>query len=379
MTIRIFLTGPLRLRLTMLIFFVLLAGCQPQMPPLPAAPAEVAIPVAVLAPTSGELATFGQQLRNGIQLAFDEAGQQFELTVFASDCTFAGGQKAARQALAQGHTLLLGPLCSEAAIAAAIEAETAGALLIAPAAPHPLVTQNSAGRTRPTVFRVSDTAGWQGQLAARFASTSLQRQHAAIITIDQDSYGVELASAFEQAFAGQIVFRQNFSPGQTDPVDLISAAQLAGAELVYLPTAPLPANQLGPSVLSRGLNLLGSDRWDSPELDRAALQGSSFPLQFNADATQPQVQQFVDQYKSTYAVTPGPLAALGYDAASLLLRAVAQANGSQPEALSKILKAGTFPGVTGVISFDQGHNPRKSISFGQIVDGQIRPLAALEP
>ncbi len=377
MTIRIFSNDPLCWLVAALIFFLLLTGCQPQMPPLPAAPAEAAIPVAILLPTSGELATFGQQLRNGMQLAFDEAGQPVEPTVFAADCTFAGGQKAARLALAQGHTLLLGPLCSEAAIAAAIEADAAGALLIAPAAPHPLVTQNSAGRTRPTVFRVCDTAGWQGQLAARFAGTSLQR--AAIITSGPDSYATGLANAFEQAFAGEIVFRQNFSPGQTDPADLISAAQQAGAELVYLPTAPLPANQLGPSVLNHGLNLLGSDRWDSPELDRAALQGSSFPLQFNAEATQPEVHQFVERYKSVYAVTPDTLAALGYDAANLLLQAVARAGSPQPDAVSKILETGTFPGVTGVISFDQAHNPRKSITFGQIVDGQLRPLTTLQP
>jgi len=363
----------------MLVMLALVAAqCQsPAMPPLSSPPATPAITVAVLSPTSGELDTFGQRLRNGIQLAFDEwntrggvNGSRLEWALYPADCTFAGGQQAVRQALADGHTLLLGPLCAEAAIAAAIKAEAGGALLIAPAAPQALVTVNPQGQTRPTIFKASYAAGWQGQAAAQFAQTDFSATRAAILFANADADAAELARAFAAAFAGQVVYQQSFDPAVQNFSELLAATRQANAELVYLPASPQLANQLGPQVLAQGFRLLGSDGWDAPDLDRAKLTGAAFPVHFWPTENRPTVQNFVERYKSTYAVAPDTLAALGYDSANVLAQAIQQANNSQPQAVAHRLAANQFEGVAGPFSFDAAHNPRPPVLFITLPAGQ---------
>lgn len=372
------------LTLPVLLLVLLVAACQPQMPPLPTTPSTPAVRVAVLSPTSGELAPFGRQLRNGIQLAFDQAnahGNSFRLewSLYHSDCTFEGGRQAARQALADGHTLLIGPICSEAAIAAAIEADGAGALLLAPTALHPLVTQNNQGSTRRTVFTMSYSPNLQGQAAARFAADRLKKKQAALIVPQNDLYATQLAEAFEQAFSGDIVANEIVLPGGADGPAMTDAIGQTGAGLVYFPANPQLANQIGPAVRLQGIELLGSDLWTDPQLDRARLNGSYLPVQFEAQENRSAVQQFVERYKSIYAVAPGPLAVLGYDAASVLVQAMQPTGGSDVESILQILVANNFEGVTGPIRFDAAHTALKPVPIDQIIDGQMRYQTTITP
>jgi branched-chain amino acid transport system substrate-binding protein len=369
-------------------FIVLAAQCQaPAMPPTPAPPVDPVVRIALLSPASGELATFGRIMRNGSVMAFDRwneqgglLGHQIEWTIYDTGCQFEAARQAAQAALADGFQFIVGPLCSEAAIAAAELAETAEALMISPTATHPLVTVDHRGQTRPTIFRASYSYALQGQAVARFAYDILQVDQAALFFYPGDNYSTTLADAFADQFSrlgGEVVYRAGYTPGDIDFSERLWAIDQAGAEVIYLPAMPAVVNRIATqlremnssaSPVSARTNpiLLGSDSWESPELDRAITRGNYFATHFIMTDEQPAVINWVEDYRSTYAIEPDALAALGYDAALMLTTAIDRAGTFETPAVAAALAEGTFDGVTGQTRFDQQHNPVKPVSIVRI-------------
>lgn len=354
-----------------------------RLPPLPLPPTGPSLRVALLSPASGELATFGRVLRNGSILAFDEwnsrggvVGRRIEWRVYDADCAFDAARQVTQQAVADGFQFIIGPLCSEAAIAAAEVVEVNGALLLAPTATHPLVTVNGQGQTRTTVFRASYAYSFQGQAAARFAVETLEKGRAALFFDPRDDYSAALGNAFSAEFTaqgGKIVYQSSYTRADTDFTSSLQAAADAGADVIYLPAPVAVVNRLAAQwqQLPQRLTLLGSDSWDASELDLAAVEDSYFTRHFFLDEHRPAIQAFADAYKASYAVAPDTLAALGYDAAAILMEAIEQAGKLEVKRVAEALEQGHFETVTGPISFDGQHNPVKPVPVVQVKVGEV--------
>jgi branched-chain amino acid transport system substrate-binding protein len=370
----------------------------PATPPLPVTPAGSVIRVALLTPEAGELATFGRMMRNGITMAFEEWNNQggvldhrIEWVTYETGCEFETAQQAVQQAVEDGIRFIIGPLCSEAAIAAAEEAEASDILMISPTATHPLVTVNSQGQTRPTVFRIAHAYPAQGQATARFAKETLDADKAALFTYPSDDYTRILADSFAQQFnkqGGAIVYRVTYTPGDIDFTEQLMAIRNSGAEIIYLPVPVQIVNQVAGQLKELTASnstpspepiLLGSDSWESSELDLEATEGSYFTTHFAGPDSSPMTQTWAEAYKSNYAIEPETLAVLGYDAALVLLTAIQQAGTVDRLAVAKSLEHGTFEGVTGKINFDSQHNPIKPVPIMAIKDGQVISSAAAQP
>ncbi len=379
--------------LPILTLIILAAQCNtPPTPVLPTPPTRPVVRIALLAPAEGDMATFGRMMRNGSIMAFDAwneqgglLGHHIEGAVYNTECQFDSAGQAIQQALDDGLTFIIGPLCSEAAIAAAQLAESEKVVMISPTATHPLVTVNHQGQTRSTIFRASYTYPLQGQAAARFAYERLKTDKAALFSHPGDDYATALSDAFAKQFSiqgGEIVYRASYTPGETDFKERLMAIRRAGAELIYLPAPVSVVNRVASQLkeLDRSSSadasgtrpiLLGSDRWQSTELDLAATTGSYFTTHFVSEEPRPIVQSWTEVYQATYAVEPNTLAALGYDAAMMLMTAIEQAGTFETMAVVKSLEQETFRGVTGQIAFDGQHNPIKPVPVVRIEDGQI--------
>ena len=109
----------------------------PPTPVLPATPTGPSLHIALLSPHSGELATFGRMARNGSIMAFEAwnqkggiLGQPITWSIYDTQCDFDTARAAAQQAIADGQTFIIGPVCSEAAIGAATITQDQKVLLI---------------------------------------------------------------------------------------------------------------------------------------------------------------------------------------------------------------------------------------------------------
>jgi branched-chain amino acid transport system substrate-binding protein len=363
-------------------------------PPTPALPppAGPAVPVALLSPTSGELAPFGRMMRNGATMAFEQRnrrqgilGHRLEGITYDTGCEFETARQAAQTAIAEGVRFIIGPLCSEAALAAVEPVEAAGVLMISPPATHPLVTVDSRDRTRPTIFRAAYVYDWQARAAACFARQSMQAGTAALVVDPRDDYSRRLAGAFAGQFSahgGKITAELDYYPGEPEFAALVSSISQSGAAVVYLPVPPELVNRLAAQLAEAGLagsvTLLGSDSWAGDSLDRTAAEGSYFTTHFELDDPRPIVQTWTGAYRADYAIEPDTLAALGYDAALMLVEAIEQAGTLDPEPVADTLEQLVVNGVSGPLRFDEAHNPLKPVPLVRLQGGDTTFVTSIE-
>jgi branched-chain amino acid transport system substrate-binding protein len=387
--------------LSILSLIVLAAQCNaPPGPPLPTTPPGPVIRIALLSPDAGELATFGRMMRNGSIMAFDEwnergglLGHRLEWTIYDTNCEFETARQATQQAIDDGLKFIIGPVCSEAAIGAATVAESKQVLMISPTATHPLVTVDDQGKTRPNIFRASYVSSWQAKAIARFARNNLKLNKAAILVNPRDDYAAVLAETFAQQFiaqGGEIVYQHTHTLDDSDLADKLNAISQVGAEVIYLPADAVTVNQVANRLNERGLlklstesetglTLLGSDSWASPELDLAATAGSYFTTHFVLTDERPLGQTWAEAYKATYAIEPDTLAALGYDAATILAAAIEQAGTFEPVAVAEALEQGSFEGITGQMLFDHQHSPLKPVPIVYVDHERIVFSTSISP
>lgn len=127
----------------------------------------------------------------------------------------------------------------------------------------------------------------------------------------------------------------------------------------------------------RPVQLLGVSMWNDPELTKRLgrqIDGAVFVDGFDAGDGSPRVQKFVQAFASVHHSRPQLIEAQAHDGAAIF-QALLTGDGSRPpprsrEALRQAL-AGVkeFPGVTGLIQFDeQGDSATQLIHF--VVDGE---------
>ena len=364
-------------------------GCSAPMPPLPdhdVAELQV-LPVAVLVPLSGELATFGEAVRNGVGLALDEwsarggvVGRRLRAEWMDTPCEADAAEAVARQTVAQGIGFLLGGMCSEAAVPIARVAEETGSLFIATAATHPMVTVTPGGTTRARVFTVALPYPYQGRAVAHFVVESLNITRTAVFAA-ADPFARDILAAYEPtliALGGRVVSTAGIGGPDADLSAAVEAAVVAGAGAFYVPGSAALVAQVGRAASSAGLNVpvIGSDWWSQPDIALPELDGAYLISHYTLDETDGQVTEWAQRFRSAYAVEPNALAALGYDAACLLAAGISGSDDVTPEAVARTIAASSYSGVTGQWRFDARHHPLKSAVLVQVDAGRLHRVAA---
>ena len=339
--------------------------------------------VAVIAPFSGDYASLGSSVRNGVILAAEAwnasggvLGTEVQLVLEDSQCDYVEGRAAAQAALDEGVSFIIGAVCSDASEGVAQVASAAGVLQISSASVDPGLTLDADDEVRPTVFRVPVTDPDQGVAAAAFARDVLGAERVAIMYADGSPYGSSLSVAFRDAFeaaGGEIVALEAYDQDAESFFENLDPVRAADPDLLYLPGYYDVANLLVAQARDYGLlqPVLGSDGWDSPGLDLDAVDGAYYTTHFFADEPSPEVQAWVDNYQARYLAPPGALATLSYDAADLLFTAIRTAGIADPLAVAGTLESLTFDGISGEMTFNAVHNPVKSVIVVKANNGRV--------
>lgn len=122
--------------------------------------------------------------------------------------------------------------------------------------------------------------------------------------------------------------------------------------------------------------ILCGDSMDTDQLlisGDSAADGTIVASTFNPDDPRPEVQCFNEDYRDRYDILPDSTAAQGYDAAKLLVFAMAQAGTTEPERVSEAFRAVKgWQGVTGAHSFaTNGDLINKAITQKIVRNGQF--------
>jgi branched-chain amino acid transport system substrate-binding protein len=167
----------------LIVFAMLLTACKP---------AQKTLKIAVLAPLSGPVPTFGVMTRDGALLAIEEwnakggvNGMKIEAVVEDSQCTPDPAVNAANKVIDQDKVhYIIGEVCSSASIPISEIANAKGVVQISPTSTNPSVTVDSTGAVKPYIFRACFIDPFQGQVGAKFAMEKLGAK-TAFIMLDQ--------------------------------------------------------------------------------------------------------------------------------------------------------------------------------------------------
>ncbi|MCK4546068.1 MAG: ABC transporter substrate-binding protein [Candidatus Eisenbacteria sp.] len=329
------------------------------------------IKIGAVLPLSGDRSFYGRDAMNGILAAVEMinrsggvGGRKIDLIVLDNESRPDVTMQAIAKLDAGGVLAILGPLASRNALGASRAVQERGIPLVLPAA-----TLTGVTRAGEYVCRVCFTNGFQARVAAHFAREFLRARSFAILTESGSYYSTELAEFFVDAVTGaggEIVWRAQYHQGQEDFAEILVSLEATSADAVFLPGYYGEIRTFLQQARQRGLEIpvLGGDGWDVPAVAvscEGGLPGHYFVAHFAADEPVEAVSEFVAFFMTKYGYRPHSLAALGYDAMSLVADALGRASVDTREDLKNAINSTRgFRGLTGTLSLDARRDGVKS-------------------
>ena len=357
------------------------------------------IKVAILAPLSGSVATFGQSTKEGAQMAIDEwnakggvLGKQIVTVVEDSQCKPDPAVNAANKVIDQDKVkFIVGEVCSSASIPVSKIATAKKVLQISPTSTNDALTVGSDGKAIPYVFRACYNDSFQGQVIANFAFKNLNFKSAFVLSDQTNAYTIGLANSFEKQFTtngGKVVGKENYTGTDTDFSAILAKVAAAKPDMVFLGDYYPTVNLFYKQAKEKGITapFMGGDGWDSSDLDRTAADGGYYSNHYDPGDPRPVVQDFLKAYGAKYKddkgnpKVPDALAVLAYDAANMLLNSIKNAGSDDTSKVQDALLKLNLNGVSGNITIDPNtHNPIKAAVMEQVKGGKIVYVTTVNP
>lgn len=345
------------------------------------------VDLGILLPMNGDDAVLSQALFNGIRLAVDEhnrvnaQGPRVRMVFRNSGGTAGAAAGAVRELVEAGADVLIGPLYSDEARAAAEAAERAGVVLVAP-----LATDEDVSEGRPFVFQANPTITMRGRQMARFAMRSLRLGRFGVVAErDAESISERMGEGFQQEVmyqGGALDFYRLLegTRGWSQLPQVVGADTVARVEAVYLPVAGGRADALAEAALvgldrmGASVRVLGNAEWhDLPNKRLASQFQATYTNDFYVDPARDDVQAFRRDYRTLAGSEPdagatrGRLAYTGYDLARFVL---GQATRDPGQPLHEALRAAPlYQGLGLRIDFGEG-NVNEALYYFRYRDGR---------
>ncbi len=327
------------------------------------------IKIATQSPLSGPQSVLGVAIKNGAQLAMEQAneaaaemGVSFELAPFDDQATPDTGVANATQIVGDpGILCMVGHLNSGVMIASMEQYHNAGLAAVSPANTNPVITD----RGYAEINRVVGRDDIQGVVGQEFAFNELGLQSVYILH-DNTAYGQGVAEFFRQSAeeAGMTVLGFEGTEEQSNFEGIITPIFAANPDLIYFGGIYSQTGIFFRQARDRGITatFMGPDGFDSSEL--AALGGEAvvglYYSTVAAPATvYPDAAQFIVDYEERFGEQTQPFAAQAYDSMNIcidgIMRAM-EANGGEVPTRAQVAEAvratTDYPGITGDVTFN---------------------------
>jgi len=313
-----------------------------------------------IGPLTGDAAIYGNAAMNGAKIAVEEINAQGGSITFdfqpQDDVSDPETSLNAYNTLMDwGMQALVGTVTTGPAIAVSAQAYEDRLFCLTPSASSTDVTAN-----KDNMFQVCFTDPNQGVTSADYIAEHMPGAKVSIIYRNDDAYSQGIRDTFvsEAGAKGlEVVNEGTFTKDtQTDFSVQLTAAQSAGADLVFLPIYYQPASVILNQAKSMGYapTFFGVDGMDGiltmEGFDISLAEGVMLMTPFNAWGSDDLTSNFVSKYEAAYGETPNQFAADGYDAV-YIIRAALEAAGCTADMSSEDI-CNALVGVMSSISVD---------------------------
>ncbi|HNP28369.1 MAG TPA: penicillin-binding protein activator [Nitrospirales bacterium] len=339
--------------------------------------------LAAALPFSGPMKPYGTDSLNGIRLAIEIAKEQWGLTsvglVVKDTTTLTAPLRAEiQQWLGEFRPLaVIGPLLSR-------EIEALGQLPDQYVTPFvtPSSTLLNVRQFGSFWFSTAMTSSVQAKRLVEYAILKLGYHRFSII-YPQTAYGREMSDMFAKEVlhsGGEIIASEGYAEDQTDigaqlrhlkEKDLATYGTIKnektrtgenrtvytpGFDAVFVPGQPVHLALIAAQLAFYDMNvpILGGNSWHNPELFRWAkhdLDGNIFVDGFFPNSPDPNIQMFVQRYRSQFQKEPSLFAFQAYDAATMVMETIRQGAQSGQGVWDQLVRRSDLPALSGFASF----------------------------
>jgi branched-chain amino acid transport system substrate-binding protein len=322
--------------------------------------------IAIVGPVTGQYASFGQQMKNGGEMAVEDIneaggvlGKKLKLEVGDDACDPKQAVAVANQMAGDNVALVAGHYCSGSSIPASQVYAESNLVQISPASTNPAFTDNRAG---PNIYRVCGRDDQQGGVAGKYLAAHFADKNIAIID-DKTAYGKGLAEEVKKALnaAGkQEVLNESYTAGEKDYSALVSKLKQADVDVLFIGGYHTEAGLIARQMRDQGMGtiLMGGDALITQEYwSITGPAGEGTLMTFSPDPRKnPAAAEVVAKFKEK-GIEPEGYVLYTYAAIQAWTQAAEKAGSTDAAAVVKALNDTEFNTVIGKFKFNEKGDP----------------------
>jgi branched-chain amino acid transport system substrate-binding protein len=361
--------------------------------PAPKAPETLTVKIGVASPLTGPQAHIGIDIRNGVQLAIEDANKanvqiggkpvKFEMVAEDDEANPTKATTVAQKLADAKVSAVVGHFNSGASIPASKIYADAGIPQISPSSTNPDYTLKG----YKTTFRVVAHDGQQGPVLARYALDKLKAKNIAVID-DSTAYGQGLADNFEatiKAGGGKVIAREHTTDKDTDFKAILTRIKGRNPDLIMFGGIDPQAGPMKKQMAELGIKaqFIGGDGMQTPnfiKLAGEAAEGAMASIPGLPKDKMPGGTEFLAKFKAKFNAEVELFAPMGYDAVMVFIEAMKRAGSSDPVKFLPEVGKTSHNGVIGPIAFDdKGDLKNGPITIYVVKGGKWDALETVAP
>lgn len=332
------------------------------------APVRVALLLPLSAP--GNAGIVGKQLANAAKLAWQDFGQDtIQLVIKDTAGQAATAQSAAREAVRESSSIVLGPLFSGSVSAASA--------MTLPAKISMIAFSSDPRRARRGVYLMSFSP--QADVSRTLGYAFSRGDTAIIALLPKGAYGSLVETTMREVLGQNGVTLLALEKYDRSDDSINQAARAISASARDATTIYIPDGGKIPSVVIAALKragvnvggklVLGSGQWESTNFADKNLNGAVF-----AGRDKRKFAEFAERYKAAYGDLPPSTAGLAYDAVSMAA-GLARRYGSEAFDFDRLESRNGYSGVNGIFRFESSGKAERGLALYQVENGTTREIS----
>jgi branched-chain amino acid transport system substrate-binding protein len=317
--------------------------------------------VGVAGPMTGQYATFGQQLKNGAELAIADLnaaggvlGKKLKLETGDDACDPKQARAIAEKFASMKLPFVAGHYCSSSSIPASEAYLEGNVLQITPASTNPTFTDRGQWNT----FRVCGRDDQQGAVAGAYLAKNYKGKNIAIIQ-DKSTYGKGLADETKKALNKAGVkekLYEAYTQGDKDFNALVSKLKAAAIDVVYVGGYHTEAGLILRQMRDQGMKtqMISGDALATNEFwSITGPAGEGMLFTFGPDPRKKASAAAVVKKFKDMNVDPEGYTLYAYAAIQVWAQAATKAKTTDAKKVAEALKGGKWDTVLGPIAYDK--------------------------
>ncbi|MGF9762820.1 branched-chain amino acid ABC transporter substrate-binding protein [Microvirga sp. 0TCS3.31] len=323
------------------------------------------ITIAVAGPMTGAVASIGEQLKNGAELAAQAInknggvnGNTIKIVVHDDACDPKQAVAIANRIVSDGVKFVDGHACSGSSIPASEVYAEADVLMMSPASSNPAMTDKAAEQGWTTIMRLYGRDDAQGRFIGPWIKQNYGSKKIAILH-DRSAYGKGLADVVRASLNGagvKEVLYEGINAGEKDYTAVVNKLKSQGVEFLYFGGYHTEAGLIMRQAADQNykFQLMMGDSLATPEFASVAgpaAEGTLFTFPPDARGSET-AKEALAQFKQI-GFEPEGFTLFSYATVQAIAEGIKKAGKADPKAVAKTLRETTVDTVIGPVTFDQ--------------------------